>query len=76
MTMRCGTQEGVSTSVFQHDTHRDLATWVKVLVQGAHNAVQRQKEVACCECYAVCLFIVVSVFTHVWLGFKFLHSPY
>ncbi|XP_042214506.1 beta-1-syntrophin-like isoform X2 [Homarus americanus] len=50
MTMRCGTQEGVAMSVFQHDTHRDLATWVKVLVQGAHSAVQRQKEVACyCE---------------------------
>ncbi|XP_027233751.1 beta-1-syntrophin isoform X2 [Penaeus vannamei] len=50
MTMRCGTQEGVCTSVFRHDTQRDLATWVKVLVQGAHNAVQRQKEVACyCE---------------------------
>ncbi|XP_069953145.1 beta-1-syntrophin isoform X1 [Cherax quadricarinatus] len=50
MTMRCGTQEGVAMSVFQHDTHRDLATWVKVLVQGAHTAVQRQKEVACyCE---------------------------
>ncbi|XP_071525306.1 beta-1-syntrophin isoform X1 [Panulirus ornatus] len=50
MTMRCGTQEGVSMSVFQHDTHRDLAMWVRVLVQGAHSAVQRQKEVACyCE---------------------------
>ncbi|KAK3854099.1 hypothetical protein Pcinc_039395 [Petrolisthes cinctipes] len=50
MTMRCGTQEGVSMSVFQHDTHRDLAMWVRVLVQGAHAAVHRQKEVACyCE---------------------------
>ncbi|XP_064089395.1 beta-1-syntrophin-like isoform X1 [Macrobrachium nipponense] len=50
MTMRCGTQEGVCCSVFQHDTQRDLATWVKVLVQGAHSAVKRQKEVACyCE---------------------------
>ncbi|CAL4079689.1 unnamed protein product, partial [Meganyctiphanes norvegica] len=50
MTLRCGTQEGVSTSVFRHDTQRDLATWVRCLVQGAHSAVARQKEVACyCE---------------------------
>ena len=49
MTMRCGTQEGVAMCVFRHDTQRDIATWVRILVQGAHGAVQRQKEVACCK---------------------------
>uniref|UniRef100_A0A2P2IDF7 Beta-2-syntrophin-like n=2 Tax=Hirondellea gigas TaxID=1518452 RepID=A0A2P2IDF7_9CRUS len=50
MTVRCGTAEGVSCCVFRHDTQRDLAMWVRVLVQGAHAAVHRQKEVACfCE---------------------------
>ncbi|XP_018019646.1 beta-2-syntrophin isoform X2 [Hyalella azteca] len=50
MTVRCGTAEGVSCCVFRHDTQRDLAQWVRVLVQGAHAAVHRQKEVACfCE---------------------------
>lgn len=60
MTMRCGTQEGVSMSVFQHDTHRDLAMWVRVLVQGAHSAVQRQKEVACCKLSAKQEFLELS----------------
>ncbi|KAB7507799.1 Beta-1-syntrophin [Armadillidium nasatum] len=50
MTLRCGTQEGVAMCVFRHDTQRDLAMWVRVLVQGAHDAVLRQQEVACyCE---------------------------
>lgn len=49
MTLRCGTQEGVAMCVFRHDTQRDLAAWVRVLVQGAHDAVLRQQEVACCK---------------------------
>ena len=53
MTLRCGTQEGVAMCVFRHDTQRDLASWVRVLVQGAHDAVLRQQEVACCEYYYI-----------------------
>ncbi|XP_013774992.1 beta-1-syntrophin-like isoform X1 [Limulus polyphemus] len=43
-TLRIGTRQGVNCRVLRVETHRDLATWVRHLVQGAHNAVLAMKE--------------------------------
>ncbi|XP_076372385.1 beta-1-syntrophin-like isoform X2 [Tachypleus tridentatus] len=43
-TLRIATDQGVDSRVMRVETHRDLATWVRHLVQGAHNAVLAMKE--------------------------------
>ena len=45
--VRCGTQDGVISHSLRAETHRDLATWARTLVQGSHNAVAAQRELAC-----------------------------
>lgn len=45
--VRCGTSEGVSTHHLRTETHRDLAGWARALVQGAHQAVFKQRELIC-----------------------------
>ncbi|CAB3379900.1 Hypothetical predicted protein [Cloeon dipterum] len=44
-SIRCGTSEGIISHYLRTETHRDLANWARALVQGAHDAVQRQKEI-------------------------------
>lgn len=48
-SLRAGTRHGIETRLFRLDTHRDLATWAKCLVQGAHNAAAATKEISCRE---------------------------
>lgn len=45
--IRSGTRQGVESHVFRVETHRDVATWTRVLVQGAHAAAILVKEVSC-----------------------------
>lgn len=47
LVVRCGSQEGVLSHTLRAETHRDLATWARTLVQGSHNAVAAQRELAC-----------------------------
>lgn len=42
--MRCGTPRGIITHWFRSETHRDMATWARALVQGSHNAINYQRE--------------------------------
>ncbi|XP_039285379.1 beta-1-syntrophin [Nilaparvata lugens] len=46
-SVRCGTGEGVVTHQLRAETHRDLANWARMLVQGCHNSVQLQQQLAC-----------------------------
>lgn len=46
-SVRCGTSEGVVTHHLRAETHRDLANWARMLVQGCHNSVQQQRELSC-----------------------------
>ncbi|GLH02229.1 hypothetical protein R5R35_006841 [Gryllus longicercus] len=46
-SVRCGTSEGVTTHDLRVETHRDLANWARMLVQGCHNNVQAQRELTC-----------------------------
>ncbi|KAE8743768.1 hypothetical protein FOCC_FOCC009600 [Frankliniella occidentalis] len=47
LVVRCGSQDGVQAHTLRAETHRDLATWARTLVQGSHNAVAAQRELAC-----------------------------
>ncbi|XP_054837876.1 alpha-1-syntrophin [Eublepharis macularius] len=44
--LRTGTKKGVETHVFSVETHRDLATWTRILVDGCHNAAECIQEVS------------------------------
>ena len=44
--IRTGTSKGVSTRGFRVECARDLASWVRGLVQATHNAVAAIREVA------------------------------
>jgi hypothetical protein len=45
-SVRCGTSEGVVSHHLRTETHRDLANWARALVQGAHDTVQAEQEIA------------------------------
>ena len=45
--IRSGTRQGIESHIFRVETHRDVATWTRVLVQGAHAAASLVKEVSC-----------------------------
>uniref|UniRef100_T1J2B7 PH domain-containing protein n=1 Tax=Strigamia maritima TaxID=126957 RepID=T1J2B7_STRMM len=47
LSTRTGTRHGVEVHTFRVDTHRDLATWARTLVQGAHAAALAVKEITC-----------------------------
>lgn len=64
-SVRCGTGEGVISHYLRTETHRDLANWARALVQGAHDAVQRQKEI---------LFRKFTTFK-CWMWLIFIHFP-
>ncbi|XP_037265361.1 beta-2-syntrophin isoform X1 [Falco rusticolus] len=42
---RTGSRQGVEMHVFRVETHRDLSSWTRVLVQGCHAAAELMKEV-------------------------------
>ncbi|NXJ85640.1 SNTB2 protein, partial [Trogon melanurus] len=42
---RTGSRQGVEMHVFRVETHRDLSSWTRVLVQGCHAAAELVKEV-------------------------------
>ena len=44
---RSGTRQGVEMHVFRVETQRDLSSWSRTLVQGAHTAAVLVKEVTC-----------------------------
>ena len=44
---RSGTRQGVEAHVLRVEMQRDLSTWSRVLVQGAHTAAALVKEVSC-----------------------------
>ncbi|XP_014786662.1 beta-1-syntrophin [Octopus bimaculoides] len=44
---RSGTRQGIDTHIFRVETQRDLASWSRALVQGAHGAAVLVKEVIC-----------------------------
>ncbi|XP_063232854.1 beta-1-syntrophin isoform X2 [Bacillus rossius redtenbacheri] len=46
-SVRCGTPEGVVSHRLRAETHRDLASWARALVQGSHGCVQAQRELLC-----------------------------
>ncbi|XP_051545415.1 beta-2-syntrophin-like isoform X2 [Myxocyprinus asiaticus] len=45
-TTRTGTGQGVESHVFRVETHWDLSTWMRALVQGGHSAAELIKEVS------------------------------
>ncbi|RWS03802.1 beta-1-syntrophin-like protein [Dinothrombium tinctorium] len=47
--LRIGTRHGVQNRVMRTETHRDLAYWARIVVQGAHNDALQMKE-ACFAC--------------------------
>lgn len=48
---RTGTGRGIESHVFRVESHWDLSTWTRALVQGAHAAAELIKEVSIGECY-------------------------
>lgn len=44
---RSGTRQGIEAHVFRVETQRDLSSWSRSLVQGAHTAAVLVKEVSC-----------------------------
>lgn len=48
---RTGSRQGVEMHVFRVETHRDLSSWTRVLVQGCHAAAELIKEVSVGECW-------------------------
>ncbi|XP_025029258.1 beta-2-syntrophin isoform X2 [Python bivittatus] len=43
---RTGSRQGIEMHVFRVETHRDLSTWTRTLVQGCHAAAELIKEVS------------------------------
>uniref|UniRef100_A0A914I977 Syntrophin n=1 Tax=Globodera rostochiensis TaxID=31243 RepID=A0A914I977_GLORO len=43
---RTGTQEGVRTHLFRLETHRELATWVKAIIQNTYEACETIQQVS------------------------------
>ncbi|XP_077167021.1 beta-2-syntrophin isoform X2 [Paroedura picta] len=43
---RTGTRQGIEMHVFRAETHRDLSSWTRILVQGCHSATELIKEVS------------------------------
>ncbi|XP_019509295.1 PREDICTED: beta-2-syntrophin [Hipposideros armiger] len=43
---RTGSRQGIEMHLFRVETHRDLSTWTRVLVQGCHAAAELIKEVS------------------------------
>nr|XP_056718467.1 beta-2-syntrophin [Euleptes europaea] len=43
---RTGTRQGIEMHVFRAETHRDLSSWTRILVQGCHSAAELIKEVS------------------------------
>ncbi|NXJ63574.1 SNTB2 protein, partial [Rostratula benghalensis] len=43
---RTGSRQGVEMHIFRVETHRDLSSWTRVLVQGCHAAAELIKEVS------------------------------
>ncbi|XP_043837068.1 beta-2-syntrophin [Dromiciops gliroides] len=43
---RTGSRQGIEMHMFRVETHRDLSTWTRVLVQGCHTAAELIKEVS------------------------------
>ena len=48
-TLRLGTTHGIDCRIMCAESHRDLATWGRLIVQGAHNAAIALKEICFCE---------------------------
>ena len=44
---RTGSRKGVEAHMFRVETSRELATWSRSLVQGAHDAASLIKEINC-----------------------------
>lgn len=47
---RTGTGRGIESHIFRVETHWDLSSWTRALVQGAHAAAELIKEVSIGEC--------------------------
>ena len=47
VSTRTGTKQGIETHTFRVETHRHLATWVKLIVQATYDACSMVGEVAC-----------------------------
>ncbi|XP_054856193.1 beta-2-syntrophin [Eublepharis macularius] len=43
---RTGSRQGIEMHVFRVETHRDLSSWTRILVQGCHSAAELIKEVS------------------------------
>ncbi|XP_060644041.2 beta-2-syntrophin [Anolis sagrei] len=43
---RTGSRQGIEMHVFRVETHRDLSSWTRILVQGCHTAAELIKEVS------------------------------
>ncbi|XP_062997526.1 beta-2-syntrophin [Elgaria multicarinata webbii] len=43
---RTGSRQGIEMHVFRVETHRDLSSWTRILVQGCHAAAELVKEVS------------------------------
>lgn len=69
--VRCGTPRGVISYWFRSETHRDMATWARALVQGSHNAINLQREFSfrCMYQNRPCQLLV-----HIERGFTLLES--
>lgn len=50
---RTGTGRGIESHIFRVETHWDLSSWTRALVQGAHAAAELIKEVSIGECGCV-----------------------
>lgn len=43
---RTGCRQGIAMHIFRVETHRDLSSWTRILVQGCHAAAELVKEVS------------------------------
>lgn len=73
---RTGTGRGIESHVFRVETHWDLSTWTRVLVQGGHSAAELIKEVSIgvCLCLHYTVFSTLPCFYPVRQEFKVLHK--
>uniref|UniRef100_A0A673HZ84 Beta-2-syntrophin-like n=1 Tax=Sinocyclocheilus rhinocerous TaxID=307959 RepID=A0A673HZ84_9TELE len=58
---RTGTGRGIESHVFRVETHWDLSTWTRALVQGGHLAAELIKEVSIGVCVCVCVCVCVNI---------------
>lgn len=66
---RTGSRQGIEMHLFRVETHRDLSTWTRILVQGCHAAAELIKEVSLGRDTFVCFTLSSFLFLPPFLSY-------